>query len=145
MTTVRTPRRNGSETPGLGPLEQQVMDRLWEAGRALRVSEVQAAFGAAFAYTTLMTTLDRLYKKGLLERSREGRAFRYAPRLSREALHRRWARRALDLLLGRDARDARPVLSTLVEAVSERDAAMLDDLQRLVAEERRRALDRRRR
>ncbi|HSD65866.1 MAG TPA: BlaI/MecI/CopY family transcriptional regulator [Vicinamibacteria bacterium] len=137
-----SPRPHRNPAPGLGPLEQQVMDHLWDAGRALRVSEVHAAFGTSFAYTTLMTTLDRLNKKGLLDRTRDGRAFRYVPRLSREALHRRWARHALELLLGRGAQEARPVLSTLVEAVGERDAAMLDDLERLVAEERRRALHR---
>ena len=46
------------------------------------------------AYTTVMTTLDRLFKKGLLRRSEEGRAFRYAPRLSREEMHREAASHA---------------------------------------------------
>ena len=128
--------------PGLGPLEQQVMDHVWEVGRPLRVSDVHAAFRASFAYTTLMTTLDRLYKKGLLGRRKSGRAFLYSARLSREALHRRVARRAFDALLGRDPRSARPVLSTLVEAVGDRDREMLDELERLVTEERRRADER---
>jgi predicted transcriptional regulator len=114
------------------------MEHVWKEGRPLRVSDVHAAFVGSLAYTTLMTTLDRLYKKGLLERRKEGRAFRYSPRLSREALHRKFARRALEALLGHDPRAARPVLSTLVEAVGERDVSMLDDLERLVAEERRR-------
>ena len=52
----------------------------------LSVREVRSGLGDGLAYTTVMTTLDRLYKKGLLERQRDGRAFRYAARASREAL-----------------------------------------------------------
>ena len=143
---MRLPPRNPVPEPvqGLGPLEQQVMDHVWDVGQPLRVSDVHAAFRTSFAYTTLMTTLDRLYKKGLLGRRKDGRAFLYSARLSREALHRRVARRALDALLGRDPRTARPVLSTLVEAVSDRDRHMLDELERLVAEERRRTDPRKR-
>lgn len=139
-----SPRRSSVNraASGLGPLEQRVMDQVWEGGRPLRVSDVHEAFRASFAYTTLMTTLDRLYKKGLLDRRKDGRAFRYSPRLSREALLRRSIRRTLDALLGRDPRAARPVLSSLVEAVGERDVEMLDDLERLVAEERRRTGER---
>jgi predicted transcriptional regulator len=124
--------------PALGRLEQQVMDDLWERGRPVSVREVQEALGGVLAYTTLMTTLDRLYKKGLLERSKGGRAFLYAPRLSREQLQRGLLTRALDGLLGRGTEAARPVLSTLVEAVGQHDRQLLDELERIVAEERRR-------
>jgi hypothetical protein len=63
---MRLRPRNSFPGPvqGLGPLEQQVMDHVWDVGRPLRVSDVHAAFRTSFAYTTLMTTLDRLYKKG---------------------------------------------------------------------------------
>lgn len=122
----------------LGPLEQQVMEHLWERGRPARVRDVHDSFGASLAYTTLMTTLDRLHKKGLLERSKQGRAFVYAPQVSREALRRGLLGRLLDGLLGRDPQAARPALSTFVEAVGRRDRRLLEDLARLVAEERRR-------
>jgi predicted transcriptional regulator len=84
-----------------------------------------------------MTTLDRLYKKRLLARRKEKRAFFYTVRLSREQLQHGLARGVLESLLGRDLDSARPVLSTLVEAVGERDRALLLELERLVAEKRR--------
>jgi len=124
--------------PALGRLEQQVMDDLWGRGRPASVRDVREGLGAALAYTTLMTTLDRLYKKGLLERTRDGRAFLYAPQVSREQLQRGLLARVLDELLGRGPETARPVLSTLVEAVSQADRQLLDELERMVADERRR-------
>jgi hypothetical protein len=63
----------------LGPLEARVLEAVWGQGRALTVREVQGRF-PDLAYTTLMTTLDRLYRKRLLLRSRRGRAFAYEGR-----------------------------------------------------------------
>jgi predicted transcriptional regulator len=71
----------------LGALERQVMEHLWRAGREASVRDVHEAFAPSLAYTTLMTTLDRLHKKGLLRRRKEGRAFVYAPSVSPEQLH----------------------------------------------------------
>ncbi len=122
----------------LGRLEQQVMDDLWGRGRPASVRDVREALGAALAYTTLMTTLDRLYKKGLLERTKDGRAFVYTPRVSRDQLQRGLLTRALDGLLGRGTEAARPVLSTLVETVGRHDRQLLDELERMVADERKR-------
>jgi len=119
----------------LGPLEQRVLDGLWAKGSAT-VRELLTGDYPGLAYTTVMTTLDRLFKKGLLTRSEEGRAFRYAARFSREELHREAAGQALRQLL-----DASPVsslpLSFLVEILGERDAQLLDDLRKLVERKRR--------
>jgi BlaI family transcriptional regulator, penicillinase repressor len=131
----RTPREAASAA--LGTLERQVMDFLWLRDREASVREVHDAFGASLAYTTLMTTLDRLYKKGLLARRKEKRAFFYAARLSREQLQRGLATGVLESLLGLDLEAARPVLSTLVETVSQRDGKLLEELEKLVAEKRR--------
>jgi predicted transcriptional regulator len=122
-------------TVSLGPLELRVVEHLWgcEAGRSVR--EVQAALGDGLAYTTVMTTLDRLYKKGLLARRKDGRAFRYAARTSREAFAAGLLRRALDRLVGRSA--ARPLLASLVNAVGEHDRELLPELERLVREKER--------
>src|SRR5258708_19680075 len=70
----------------LGPLEQGLLEALWLRGTAT-VRELLEDGYQDLAYTTVMTTLDRLFKKGLLTRSEEGRAFLYAPRFSREELH----------------------------------------------------------
>jgi predicted transcriptional regulator len=120
--------------PGLGPLEAEVLEHLWNRGRALTVRHVQLAF-PALAYTTLMTTLDRLYRKGLLERRRRGRAFDYEPRLTRaELVGELVSGHVTDLLAAAGASTA--VLSTLVRAVGRRDAALLDELDALVQAER---------
>ncbi len=68
-----------------GPLELRVLDALWHRATAACVRDLQPAFPAV-AYTTLMTTLDRLYRKGYLLREKSGRAFYYRPRVSREAI-----------------------------------------------------------
>lgn len=88
------------------------------------------------AYTTVMTTLDRLYKKNLLTREAEGRAFRYAPRITREELHREVAGVAFRQLLDSSPSPALP-LSYLVEIVSERDAQLIEDLREAVESKRR--------
>ena len=84
-----------------------------------------------------MTTLDRLYKKGLLARAKEGRAYLYSPRVTREEFERGVAEDVLGGLLDRTADGAEPLLACIVEAVSERDRALLDELQRLVEEKKR--------
>jgi len=88
------------------------------------------------AYTTVMTTLDRLYKKRLLTREAEGRAFRYAARFSQEELQRAAAGQAIRELLDSSSSNALP-LSYLVEAVSSHDAKLLEELQELVEQKRR--------
>jgi predicted transcriptional regulator len=119
----------------LGPLEQRVLDALWARGSAT-VRELVEGVCQSLAYTTVMTTLDRLFKKGLLTRTEEGRAFRYAPRFSREELHREAAGHALRQLLDASPASSLP-LSFLVEILGERDAQLLDDLRKLVESKRR--------
>jgi predicted transcriptional regulator len=118
----------------LGPLETQVLDVLWGIDSAVTVRHVLPAF-PELAYTTLMTTLDRLYRKGVLIRRRRGRAFVYEPRCSREQMLNELASTQLaDLLAAPDARSA--ILSTLVRCVGRKDAALLDELDALVQAER---------
>jgi predicted transcriptional regulator len=116
-------------------LEQELLSALWMRGSAT-VREMLDARGINLAYTTVMTTLDRLYKKQLLNRSAEGRAFRYSPRYTQEELERAAVGETVRQLLGSGEAAALP-LSYLVEAVSEHDAGLLDDLQRLLDEKRR--------
>ena len=66
----------------LGTLERDVMDVLW-ARADLPVRDVQLHLNRPIAYTTVMTTLDRLFKKGLLDRRQVGRAFLYSAALTR--------------------------------------------------------------
>jgi len=112
-----------------------MLDGLWAKGPAT-VRELLEHGCPELAYTTVMTTLDRLFKKGVLTRSEEGRAFRYAPRFSRDELHREAAGQALRQLLDTSPASSLP-LSFLVEILGERDAQLLDDLRELVERKRR--------
>lgn len=114
----------------LGPLEERILDLLWRSRGERSVREVQDELQGGLAYTTVMTTLDRLFKKGLLERRRDGQAYLYATRLSREAFAAGLLRRALRRILDRGA--AAPLLASFVDAVSEHDRELLPELERLV-------------
>ena len=117
----------------LGPLEQQLLSTLWMRGSST-VREILDAGDIKLAYTTVMTTLDRLYKKQLLNRAPDGRAFRYSPRYTQQELEKAAIGETIRQLLGSGA--ASLPLSYLVEAVSEHDAHLLDDLQRLLDQKR---------
>jgi predicted transcriptional regulator len=84
-----------------------------------------------------MTTLDRLYKKGLLERRKDGRAFYYSPRQTSQEFSRNTTRRVIDKLIGSNEHGVEPVLACIVDAVSDRDRELLDELDRLIDEKRR--------
>lgn len=124
-----------SSRPQLGPFEQQLLRELWQHGSAT-VRELLADGTIHQAYTTVMTTVDRLYKKGLLDRVVEGRAFRYTPRQSAEDLQRVAAMDGIRQLLGTGDTSSLP-LSYLVEALGKHDAQLLDELQLLVEQKRR--------
>ncbi len=128
---------NPYPTARLGPLEQQLLQELWSCQTAT-VRELLENCKLDLAYTTVMTTLDRLFKKGLLERAPEGRAFRYSPRHTREGLQKFTAMQGLRSLLRLNTPSSLP-LSYIVDAVGETDIALLDELQSLV-ESKRRAL-----
>ena len=66
---------------GFGDLEAVIMDRLWTWNRPATVREVLEDLQAyrEIAYTTVMTVMDNLHRKGVLTREKDGRAWRYAP------------------------------------------------------------------
>jgi predicted transcriptional regulator len=101
----------------LGALERDVMAFAWTRPE-LSVRDACERLGSSVAYTTVMTTMDRLFKKGLLARRKVGRAFLYRAAATQQQLEN-------------------AVLSSLVDAVSERDRALLDRLEHLVREKRR--------
>jgi len=122
-------------TPLLGPLEIQVMEVLW-TDDARSVRDVVEKLDRKLAYTTVMTTLDRLFKKGLLDREKSDRAFLYRPRLS----HHDWERqRAGDLVAGMLAGSPplrELLLSSLVDVVGQYDVNLLDELEQKIRRKR---------
>lgn len=118
-----------------GPLELRVLQALWRHAGPATVRDLHGDF-SAIAYTTLMTTLDRLHRKGVLDRQKEGRAFAYWPRCSRDELRSELAQATLADLLQPGESSLRPIISMFVDAVSARDVALLDELEALVREKR---------
>ncbi len=110
------------------------MQILWESGAPLLVRELTPKL-PALAYTTVMTTLERLHRKGWVRRERRGRAYAYAARASRENFAQQDVTDRLAGLLRTDSvRSA--VLSAFVESVGRHDASLLDELEALVQAER---------
>ena len=94
------PRRTGDASP-LGRLETAVMDAVWSLGTSVNVAEVLATLPGetAVAYNTVKTTMERLADKGILSRTKAGKAYFYEAAVSREDLERRIVAGALDRLV----------------------------------------------
>ena len=105
-----------------GELEAVIMDRLWEQGRPMLVREmVEALHGQrSLAYTTVMTVMENLHRKGWLRRERDGRAWRYEPTGSRSGYTAALMNDALAT-----SSDRRTALAHFVLQMSPHDAALL--------------------
>ena len=119
----------------LGPLELDVMEVMWNFG-ASNSRDVMERMERKLAYTTVMTTLDRLYKKGLLDREMTDRAFLYRIRLSREEWDRRRAGEMMAGFLAGPEESRHLLLSCLVDAVGTHDAILLDELEKKIQRKR---------
>ena len=106
----------------LGELEAVIMDRLWEWGRPAPVREVldDLRKDRAIAYTTVMTVMENLHRKGWLRRERDGRAWRYEPTGSRSGYTAALMNEALAT-----SNDRRTALAHFVLQMSPHDAALL--------------------
>ena len=107
-----------------GELEAVIMDRLWERGQPMLVREMVDALhdDRALAYTTVMTVMENLYRKGWLRRERDGRAWRYEPTGSRSGYTAALMNEALETTT-----DRRRALAHFALQMSPRDAAILRD------------------
>ena len=122
----------------LHDLEATIMDVVWgkqlssfAVGDVLAILEKQRDI----AYTTVMTTVTRLYEKEILDRERDGKRYLYSPKLSREEFLQSTAREVLDEAVG-----GHQAMAMLAEKVSEASAGELDDLEALI-QKRREELD----
>ena len=130
-----------AEALTLGNLEFELMEILWSQGDK-NVRGVVKAVSRPLAYTTVMTTLDRLFKKGFLSRRKSQRAFVYSPRFSRE----QWERHRADHLVAGFLDGPNPsrelLLSCLLDAVGEHDPELLDQLEKKIRARRKEILRR---
>jgi predicted transcriptional regulator len=131
MTDSRR-HRNPFKLLLLGSLEREVLTLVCETGGGT-VRDISNCLSRALAYTTVMTTLDRLYKKDLLIRQKEGRGFRYAPRTAEPVdRDKHSANRA-----ARSSPVARvPLVSYLLDEVGTYDEALLQELEKKIAARR---------
>jgi len=129
LFNYHTPDSKGAQP--LGPLEVAVMEILWERGES-NVHDVVERLGRPLAYTTVMTTLDRLYKKRLLDRHKSERAFLYSTRLTRREWEQKRAGEFMAGFLAGPPADGELLISCLVEAVGQKDAALLDELEKKI-------------
>jgi predicted transcriptional regulator len=107
-----------------GELEAVIMERLWERGRPALVREIldDLRGDRALAYTTVMTVMDNLHRKGWLRRERDGRAWRYEPTGSRSGYTAGLMSDALET-----STDRRRALAHFALQMSPHDAAVLRD------------------
>ncbi len=117
--------------PRLGEREREVLEVLWDMDSAT-VQQVALRLETALAYTTIMTTLDRLFKKKLLHRERRERAFVYRPAVSRNDLERGRASAMVEGFFSRSGVGHDALLSCLVDAVQTYDSSLLLQLEQKV-------------
>lgn len=111
--------------PG-GRLEYAILVAVWEGG-TVTVRELHERVGVPLklVYTTTARVIDRLHAKKLVERIKEGKAFRYRAAVSRPEIERARLTRTLSSVL---AEGTRPALATLVEVMEEIRPGLLDEL-----------------
>lgn len=128
-----SPGKRGAAAQVLGELQTAVMEILWREA-PLSVTEVEQKLQKKreIAHTTVLTTLDRMHQKGFLVREKQGKAFVYSPRYSKEEFERGVAQEVLSALL---SQLAEPALSAFVELVGE-DGEKLDQLEDLIRHKR---------
>jgi predicted transcriptional regulator len=120
--------------PQLGDLELEVLEHLWRV-READVVETHAAIGKRRKITlnTVGSTVERLFRKGLLQREKVSHAYRYSAAVARDVFA---ARRVLDAAGGVKALADAGVLSAFVDLVADVDQAALDRLEALIAQKR---------
>ncbi len=121
------PRRKGTRVPALGDLEAQVMRRIWARGQPATVRDIVGDLQGErpVAYTTVMTVMDNLRKKGWLRRQADGRAYRYEPLVSGEEYGAGLMRQALAASSDRAA-----VLMRFIGEMSAEEASALEEAYR---------------
>jgi predicted transcriptional regulator len=120
--------------PALGDLEVQVMRRVWARREPVTVRDVlgDLQLERPIAYTTVMTVMGNLEKKGWLQRHAEGRAYRYEPLVSAEEYSAELMRQALAASTDRPA-----VLMHFIEELSAEEARALEEAYRRLTGQRR--------
>ena len=126
----------------LGPLEEKILSAMWQRPEGITIRELRDRANIGRAYITIVTTLNRMREKGLVDRvAVEGAkvaTFRYVPCFTMAEAERDVANSAIRQVLGLGV-SGPLLLSRMVEEISQHDAEMLEELGRLVKEKRRKS------
>jgi predicted transcriptional regulator len=128
LQTKRPDSPGKKDESRLGEREREVLAVLWQYGSAT-VQQVAAHLSVALAYTTVMTTLDRLFKKGFAQREKQERAFLYSAAITKEDMERRRASVLVHHFFERSSSQQKLLVSHLVDAVDHYDTQLLDQLE----------------
>jgi predicted transcriptional regulator len=122
--------RDGGDVRGFGDLEAVVMQLVWDSGQPVTVRDLfdELRQERAIAYTTVMSTMDNLHRKGWLDRVKDGKAYRYTPTASREEYSARLMREALA-----GGGDTEAVLSHFVAQMDGEESELLQAVVRRLA------------
>jgi predicted transcriptional regulator len=120
------------KAPRLGELEIQVLECLWQKD-SLTAAEAHAILGKrrGISSNTVQSTLERLYRKGILAREKEQRAYRYTPQIQRETL---LAELIADLVARLGGQQPATTLAAFINAAERLDASALVELERMLDE-----------
>lgn len=118
---------------GFGDLESVIMQMIWDHGRPVTVRELfdELSQDRVIAYTTVMSTMDNLHRKGWLTRAKEGKAYRYTATASREEYSARLMREALA-----GGGDTEAVLSHFVAEIGGEESKVLRSVVQRLSDRR---------
>jgi predicted transcriptional regulator len=119
----------------LGRRERELLSVLRELGSAT-VQQVADRLSTSLAYTTVMTTLDRLFRKGLLQRERQNRAFLYSLAFSARDFEGQRAASLIRRFFSESDAQPEVLISCLVDAVHHYDTELLDRLESSIRQAR---------
>jgi predicted transcriptional regulator len=122
------------ENPNFGALELAVLKFLWRSGAA-PAKDVHRELGSRrrISLNTIQSTLERLHRKGMLDRHKVSHAYHYEPSMTRGEL----LAKLVDDMLGLLSGDRRDLLAAFVDLVDRTDSATLEQLERMLADRRR--------
>jgi len=127
----------GDRTPPLGQLERDVLEQLWQrGGQSAQDIELGLAARRKTTLSAIQTTLERLTRKNLLLRDKQGRSYIYKAKVSREGL---LAHMVSDLMRTLSCTDPSLSISGLIELDQNVDGATLDRLEQWIESQRKRA------
>ena len=121
--------KNKKPSP-FGDLEEKIMEILWEKKEATvrQIKDELSKDKENYAYTTIMTIMDRLYKKGILDRRKEGKGYIYFPRVSKEEFEKLVTEKVISDIVKAHPETAIAAFGGVIEELSEDEIKKLKEM-----------------